>query len=97
MSDPPVSDTDSFPAVLSLCPYHFVQSGPVTAGILKGDKSRFQLFGDTVNTASRMESNGEANRIQISPETAALLVTAGKGNWLCKRDGMTGTFVFSNV
>lgn len=48
-------------------------SGPVTAGVLRGDKGRFQLFGDTVNTASRMESNGVKGRIHVSESTAALL------------------------
>jgi class 3 adenylate cyclase len=64
-----------------------IHSGPVTAGVLRGERSRFQLFGDTMNTAARMESNGIRDKIQVSQETADLLHVAGKGNWLTRRDG----------
>ena len=32
-----------------------LHSGPVIAGVLRGDRARFQLFGDTVNTTARIE------------------------------------------
>ena len=63
-----------------------LHSGPVTAGVLRGDRARFQLFGDTVNTAARMESTGVKKKIQISQETAELIISAGKANWLKRRE-----------
>jgi hypothetical protein len=62
-----------------------LHSGPVIAGVLKGDRARFQLFGDTVNTASRLESSGQAGRIQVSQSTADSLVAFGKGKWISPR------------
>lgn len=60
-----------------------LHSGPVTAGVLRGERSRFQLFGDSMNTAARMEHNGARDKIQISQETADLLIAAGK--WYVSR------------
>jgi len=62
-----------------------LHSGPVVAGVLRGEKSRFQLFGDTMNTAARMESTGITNRIQLSQATADLLIEQGKDHWIIKR------------
>jgi class 3 adenylate cyclase len=66
-----------------------IHSGPVTAGVLRGERSRFQLFGDTMNTAARMEHTGQRDKIQVSQETADLLIAAGKTNWLSKREDGT--------
>ena len=55
------------------------------AGVLRGERGRFQLFGDTVNTGSRLETTGEKNRIHISKETAELVIASGKGNWVKPR------------
>ena len=50
-----------------------VYSGPVVAGIIGKRKFSYDLWGDTVNTASRMESHGEKGRVHLSARTAELV------------------------
>ena len=55
-----------------------INSGPVVATVIGGNLNpKFTLLGDSVNTASRMESNSEPMRIHISEDTANLITLAG--------------------
>jgi class 3 adenylate cyclase len=46
-----------------------IDTGPVVAGVIGRRKFSYDLWGDTVNTASRMESNGVPGCIQVTERT----------------------------
>jgi adenylate cyclase len=61
-----------------------ISSGPAVAGVIGKAKFQYDVWGDTVNTASRMESHGVAGRIQLSASTYELL----KDDFVCEPRGV---------
>ncbi|KAF5842669.1 hypothetical protein DUNSADRAFT_5744 [Dunaliella salina] len=58
-----------------------IHSGDVVSGLIGTKLPKFSLFGDTMNSASRMESTGSPNRIHVSAATYALLLSCEDGGW----------------
>lgn len=61
-----------------------INSGPVVAGVIGNMKFAYDLWGDAVNTASRMESHGVGGQIQITRETYELI----KDDFVCRSCGV---------
>ena len=73
-----------------------IHSGAVVAGVIGKRKFAYDLWGDTVNVASRLESTSEPGRIQLSEATAQLLgnkyVVESRGTVTLKNRGDVPTY-----
>ncbi|XP_050300517.1 adenylate cyclase type 3 [Anthonomus grandis grandis] len=54
-----------------------INHGPITAGVIGARKPHYDIWGNTVNVASRMESTGKAGCIQVTEETCQILQAFG--------------------
>ena len=73
-----------------------ISSGPVVGGVIGTHKFQYDIWGDTVNTAARMESHGVPGRIHISAATRELIkddfVTEARGAIDVKGKGLMETW-----
>ncbi|KAM4808977.1 adenylate cyclase type 4 isoform 1-T2 [Rhinophrynus dorsalis] len=62
-----------------------INHGPVVAGVIGAQKPQYDIWGNTVNVASRMDSTGVLGKIQVTEETAKVLQKLG---YTCERRGV---------
>ncbi len=79
-----------------------INTGNVISGVVGSQKPQFALFGDTINTASRMMSTGEVDNIHVSAETYAMVSHNGNFTWserqiFAKGKGMMTTYLLEKA
>uniref|UniRef100_A0A672MWV0 adenylate cyclase n=1 Tax=Sinocyclocheilus grahami TaxID=75366 RepID=A0A672MWV0_SINGR len=62
-----------------------INHGPVIAGVIGAQKPQYDIWGNTVNVASRMDSTGVLGKIQVTEETSRILQTLG---YMCSCRGI---------
>ncbi|CAI5663159.1 adenylate cyclase type 2 isoform X2 [Oreochromis niloticus] len=62
-----------------------INHGPVIAGVIGAQKPQYDIWGNTVNVASRMDSTGVLGKIQVTEETSDILLTLG---YMCSCRGI---------
>ena len=76
-----------------------IHSGPLVAGVIGKRKFIYDLWGDAVNTAARMESHGLPNRVHMTAETAKSISdrfkTERRGIFEIKGKGPIETYLLS--
>uniref|UniRef100_A0A3Q2WE36 Adenylate cyclase type 2 n=1 Tax=Haplochromis burtoni TaxID=8153 RepID=A0A3Q2WE36_HAPBU len=69
----------------SSCETVCINHGPVIAGVIGAQKPQYDIWGNTVNVASRMDSTGVLGKIQVTEETSDILLTLG---YMCSCRGI---------
>ena len=92
----PASITEHLPAGVEFEIRIGLHTGSITGGVIGVGKLAYDIYGDAVNTASRMESHGEAGKIHVSEEFASAVGSSfsftERGELEVKGKGMLRTY-----